>query len=187
MFEGGFPLSKTIRLTVLAVLAVAMQTTLAGYIRVAGVAPELLIAFMVLATSYTGPYGGFCLGAIIALLYDSTVGYVLALNFIGYTFIGWAATMMRASLDLRLRKLKHKSVLVMMILCFALTLMWEMLHIGFLFLIGAEQGVMTIIRMLLCCAYSTVMILPLSLIAEPIMNWHPRLGKKEKQDMTKGQ
>lgn len=177
-------MSKTIRLTALAVLAVAMQTTLAGYIRIAGVAPELLIAFMVLATSYTGPYGGFCLGALIALLYDSTVGYVLAINFIGYTFIGWAATMMRASLDLRLRKLKHKSVLVMMILCFGLTLMWETLHIGFLFLIGAEQGVMTIVRMLLCCLYSAMMIMPLSLITGPIMQWHPTLRKKEKGDMA---
>ena len=85
-------MSRTLKLSLIAVLACVCQTNLSQYIRIAGVAPDLIIVFLVLITSYTGAYGGFCTGALTAMLYDASVGYVLAINLVGYTFIGWAKT-----------------------------------------------------------------------------------------------
>ena len=170
-------MALTIKLIISAVVACVCQTTLVEHIRIAGVAPDLLIVFLVLLTSYTGAYGGFCTGALLSMLYDASVGYVLAINMVAYTFIGWAAPMMRAVLNKKLKKLKHKSYLVMMLICFFLTLMREVLYIGYLFLIGSEQSVVTIIRALLCCAYSALMILPTSFLVRKIMRRTPSKRK----------
>lgn len=162
-------MSRALRIVVTAFVACIIQTTLVGYIRIAGVAPDMLIVFLVLLTGYTGAYGGFCTGSVMAMLYDASVGYVLAINLVAYTFIGWAAPMLRSAMNKKLRKMKHKSVLELMLICFFLTLMREMLYIGYLFLIGSEQGFITVVRMLLCAAYSAVMILPGSLVMRVIM------------------
>lgn len=168
-------MTKVLKLCFVAILACVCQTNLSQYIRIAGVAPDMLIVFLVLLTSYTGAYGGFCTGALTAMLYDASVGYVLAINLVAYTFIGWAAPMLRGFLDMKLSKLKHKSILVMMLICFFLTLMREVLYIGYLFLIGAEQSLMTLVRALLCCGYSALLILPGSFVVARIMRWHARL------------
>lgn len=168
-------MTKVLKLCFVAILACVCQTNLSQYIRIAGVAPDMLIVFLVLLTSYTGAYGGFCTGALTAMLYDASVGYVLAINLVAYTFIGWAAPMLRGFLDTKLSKLKHKSILVMMLICFFLTLMREVLYIGYLFLIGAEQSLMTLVRALLCCGYSALLILPGSFVVARIMRWHARL------------
>ena len=171
-------MSKVLKLCFVAILACVCQTNLSQVIRIAGVAPDLLIVFLVLLTSYTGAYGGFCTGALTAMLYDASVGYVLAINLVAYTFIGWAAPMLRGFLDTKLRKLKHKSILVMMFICFFLTLMREVLYIGYLFLIGSEQSVMTLVRALLCCGYSALLILPGSVVVARIMRCRLRLRDK---------
>ena len=171
-------MSLTIKLILSAVAACICQTNLVGYIRIAGVAPDMLIVFLVLLTSYTGAYGGFCTGALLSMLYDASVGYVLAINMVAYTFIGWAAPMMRVVLNKKLKKLKHKSYLVMMFICFFLTLMREILYIGYLFLIGSEQSMITIVRAVLCCAYSALMILPTSFLVRRIMRL--RIGMRGK-------
>ena len=171
-------MSKVLKLCFVAILACVCQTNLSQVIRIAGVAPDLLIVFLVLLTSYTGAYGGFCTGALTAMLYDASVGYVLAINLVAYTFIGWAAPMLRGFLNTKLRKLKHKSILVMMLICFFLTLMREVLYIGYLFLIGSEQSLMTLVRALLCCGYSALLILPGSFVLARIMRWKPRLRPK---------
>lgn len=171
-------MSKTLRLVLVAMLACVCQTTLVGYIRIAGVAPDLMVVFLVLITSYTGAYGGFCTGALASLFYDASVGYVLAINMVAYTFIGWASPLLREVLGRKLRKLKHKSYLEMILICFFFTLARELLYVGYLFLIGAEQGFVTVLRMLLCSAYSALMILPASLVIRPIMAWHPKPRKK---------
>ena len=165
-------MSKVLNLCFVAILACVCQTNLSQVIRIAGVAPDLLIVFLVLLTSYTGAYGGFCTGALTAMLYDASVGYVLAINLVAYTFIGWAAPMLRGFLNTKLRKLKHKSILVMMLICFFLTLMREVLYIGYLFLIGSEQSMMTLVRALLCSGYSALLILPGSFVTAKIMRWH---------------
>jgi len=162
-------MALTIKLIISAVVACVCQTTLVEHIRIAGVAPDLLIVFLVLLTSYTGAYGGFCTGALLSMLYDASVGYVLAINMVAYTFIGWAAPMMRAVLNKKLKKLKHKSYLVMMLICFFLTMMREILYIGYLFLIGSEQSMVTFVRAMLCCAYSAFMVLPISFLVRRIM------------------
>lgn len=171
-------MSKVLKLCFVAILACVCQTNLSQVIRIAGVAPDLLIVFLVLLTSYTGVYGGFCTGALTAMLYDASVGYVLAINLVAYTFIGWAAPMLRGFLNTKLRKLKHKSILVMMLICFFLTLMREVLYIGYLFLIGSEQSMMTLVRALLCSGYSALLILPGSYVVARIMRWKPRLRPK---------
>lgn len=171
-------MSMLLKLCVSAILACICQTNLSQYIRIAGVAPDLLIVFLVVITSYTGAYGGFCTGALTAMLYDASVGYVLAINLVAYTFIGWAAPMLRAFLNRKLKKLKHKSVLVMMLICFFLTLMREVLYIGYLFLIGSEQSLITLVRALLCSGYSALMILPGSFIVSKVMRCRLSLKKK---------
>lgn len=171
-------MTMVLKLVIAAIVACVCQTNIVGYIRIAGVAPDMLIVFLVLLTSYTGAYGGFCTGALLSMLYDASVGYVLAINMVAYTFIGWAAPMLRVVLNKKLKKLKHKSYLVMMLICFFLTLMREVLYIGYLFLIGSEQSMVTLVRALLCCSYSALMILPTSLIVRKIMRL--RLGSRRK-------
>ena len=55
-------MSKVLKLCFVAILACVCQTNLSQVLRIAGVAPDLLIVFLVLLTSYTGAYGGFCTG-----------------------------------------------------------------------------------------------------------------------------
>ena len=172
-------MSKVLKLCFVAILACVCQTNLSQVLRIAGVAPDLLIVFLVLLTSYTGAYGGFCTGALTAMLYDASVGYVLAINLVAYTFIGWAAPMLRSFLNTKLRKLKHKSILVMMLICFFLTLMREVLYIGYLFLIGSEQSVITVLRALMCAGYSALMILPAGILLRHIMRWHLPARRKQ--------
>lgn len=171
-------MSKFLKLCASAVLACICQTTLSQYIRIAGVAPDMLIVVLVALSSYTGAYGGFCTGALTSMLYDASVGYVLAINMVAYTFIGWAAPMLRGFLNRKLKKLKHKSVLVMMLICFFLTLMREVLYIGYLFLIGSEQSLITLVRALLCSGYSALMVLPGIYLLSKVMHWHLPMKKK---------
>lgn len=172
-------MSRALKLILISMLACICQTNLVQYIRIAGVAPDMLIVFLVVLTSYTGAYGGFCTGALTAMFYDASVGYVLAINLVAYTFIGWAAPMMRGFLNRKLRKLKHKSYLVMVAICFFLTLMREVLYIGYLFLIGSEQSIITLVRALLCAGYSALMILPAIYVVRRIMRFHLRPKKKQ--------
>ena len=171
-------MSRALRLMLVAIVACVMQTNLSGYIRFAGVAPDLMIVALVLLTSYTGSYGGFCTGSVMALLYDASVGYVLAINLIAYAFIGYFAPLMRKMLDEKMRKLKHKSDLVMTLICFSMTLMREVLYIGYLFLIGSEQSMMTIVRAVLCAGYSALLITPGDYLMRPLMKKRITLRKK---------
>jgi len=173
--------SRTLKLLVAAILACICQTNLVQYIRIAGVAPDMLIVFLVLLTSYTGPYGGFCTGCVLAMLYDASVGYALAINLVAYPFIGWASPMIRHFMYQKklMKIMKHKSFLVMMLICFGMTLIREILYIGYLFLIGSEQSFITLIRALLCSGYSALMIIPDFFILNRIMRWHlPRSKNK---------
>ena len=176
-------MTLTLKLVFVSIMACIFQTNLVSYIRIASVAPDMLIVFLVLLTSYTGAYGGFCTGALTAMLYDASVGYVLAINLVGYTFIGWAAPMLRSFLYKTLKKLKHKSIFVMMIICLFLTLAREVLYIGYLFLIGSEQSLITIVRAVLCAGYSALMILPCSFLIKKVMNFHLRIHPKVVEDL----
>ena len=161
-------------------LACVVQTTLTQYIRIGGVAPDVMIAMLVALTSVCGPYGGFCVGSLTAMLYDASVGYVLAINLVCYTFIGWAAPLLRKSLEQALHKLKHKSYLVLFGIGFFLTLLRELVDVGYLFLIGSELGVTTLLRSMLCCVYSAVMVFPAVFCVRRIMTWKPKFLQKKK-------
>ena len=176
-------MSRAIRIVITVILACICQTDLVKYIRIATIAPDMLTVFLVLLTGYTGAYGGFCAGSLLAMLYDASVGYVLAINLVCYTFIGWASPMLRRAMNVKLRKAKHKSYLELMLICFFLTLMREIVYIGYLFLIGAEQSMVTILRALLCAAYSSAMILPGSFVVHKIMSVHP-FKRKHGDDLT---
>ena len=173
-------MSRAIRIVITVILACICQTDLVKYIRIATIAPDMLTVFLVLLTGYTGAYGGFCAGSLLAMLYDASVGYVLAINLVCYTFIGWASPMLRRAMNVKLRKVKHKSYLELMLICFFLTLMRD---IGYLFLIGAEQSMVTILRALLCAAYSSATILPGSFVVHKIMSVHP-FKRKHGEDLT---
>lgn len=179
----GEKMSRAIRIVITVILACICQTDLVKYIRIATIAPDMLTVFLVLLTGYTGAYGGFCAGSLLAMLYDASVGYVLAINLVCYTFIGWASPMLRRAMNVKLRKVKHKSYLELMLICFFLTLMREIVYIGYLFLIGAEQSMVTILRALLCAAYSSAMILPGSFVVHKIMSVHP-FKRKHGDDLT---
>ena len=159
-------MSRAIRIVITVILACICQTDLVKYIRIATIAPDMLTVFLVLLTGYTGAYGGFCAGSLLA-----------------YTFIGWASPMLRRAMNVKLRKVKHKSYLELMLICFFLTLMREIVYIGYLFLIGAEQSMVTILRALLCAAYSSAMILPGSFVVHKIMSVHP-FKRKHGDDLT---
>ena len=115
----------------------------------------------------------------MALLYDASVGYVLAINLVGYTFIGYIASKLRVAFDQKLRKLKHKSDLVMTLICFLLVLVREVLDVGYLFLIGSEQSMVTLLRALFCALYSAVLITPCSFLLRPVMTGHLHVRKKK--------
>lgn len=170
-------MTRALRLLLIAILACVLQTTIAGYIQFMDVTPDMMIAFLVALTRQCGSYGGFCMGSVMAMFYDASVGYALAINLVGYTFIGWLAPILRVRVFGRLfQKLKHKSYLEMFFTGFFLTMMREVLYIGYLFLIGSEQNLMTLIRMLVCCGYTGIMVIPADLIIRRVL----RKRKKKK-------
>lgn len=178
-------MSKALRLLLIAAVGCVLQTNLSGYVKIAGIAPDFMIAVLVAITSYCGAYGGFCTGSLMAMFYDASVGYVLVINLVAYTFIGWAAPLMRTFFSKVLRRLKHKSYLEMMLVTFLLSLIREIVYIGYLFLIGAEQSVITLLRMLLCSGYSALMVFPCAYIVHKLMNWHPIKPRKKHEDLVK--
>lgn len=167
-------MSKSLRLLAAAVFAVVLQTTCAQYFRVLGIAPDLILVLLVAATDYCGAYGGYCLGAVSSLLYDASVGYVLAVNIVTYTLIGLVAPLMRGFMDRLTRKLKHKSYFELSVICFTMTAVREIVYIGYLFIIGSEQSVTTLVRMLLACVYGAAAVLPGAYLLRKWMAWSPR-------------
>lgn len=168
-------MSKTMRMIIAVMFGVVVQTTFVQHIRIAGVAPDILIALLVSITSYCGAYGGYCAGALIALLYDASVGYVLAINIISYTLIGFVAPIMRNFMERLMRRFKYRRYVEMIAIGFLLTAAREVVDIGYMFIIGAEQSTVTLMRLLLCSGYSAMMVLPTSAFLAKLMTWHPTL------------
>lgn len=174
-------MTRALRLLLVAIIACVIQTTVIGYFQIIGVVPDMMIAFLVALTRFCGPYGGFCIGALMAMFYDASVGFALAINLVGYTGIGWLAPYLRDRLFTKVfKKLKHKSYLEMFFTGFFLTMMREMLYIVYLFLIGSEQNMMTLIRMLACCGYTGMMVIPADLVVRRIMR---KKMKKRERDL----
>ena len=172
-------MSKALRLFVLSIIGCIVQTNAAQYIQIADVTPDLMIAIIVALTSFSSMNGCFCTAALMIMFYDASVGYVMALNPIMYILIALAASGLRTVFNARLSKWKHKSYLIIVLICFALVLVREFAYVCYLFLIGAEMGVMTFVRMGFCAAYTAVISIPCISLVRFVMNWHPlRRNKK---------
>ncbi|MBQ9009369.1 MAG: hypothetical protein IJ088_08580, partial [Clostridia bacterium] len=152
-------MTRFLKLFFLSLLVCVIQTELARYVRIFTVAPDFMILFLALLTDDYGTFGGFVAGALIGLFYDTTTGYAPAINLVVYTFIGFMAAFIRKGLDNVLRKMKHKRFLEFMIITFSMTMVREIIYIGYLFLVGAEQGYVTFFRMFVCVFYTTLLVL----------------------------
>ena len=150
-----------------------LQTDLAGELRIFGVAPDFMIVILVLMSDDYGPFGGFTAVALMGLFYDSTVGQSPAIFLVAYPIIGLAACYFRTGLDKRLTKLRHKRLFELILICFLLTLAREILYIGYLFLIGAEQSFVTLFRMMVAAVYTSAWMIPFTGIKDFIL-WQRR-------------
>lgn len=165
-------MSKALRLFAIAVIGCILQTTLAQYIRIADIAPDFMIALIVVLTSHCGLSGVFCTSALMIMFYDASVGYIMALNPISYILIGLAASALRLVLNAKLVKWKHKSFLIIMLICFFLTLCREIVYAVYLFLIGSQWSLMTLVRLLLSCTYTAAITIPCIYLVRGIIGWH---------------
>lgn len=173
-------MSRALKLFFLCILACLLQTEFVRYIRIFTVAPDMMIIILVLLTDDFGTFGGFVAGALMALFYDATTGYAPAINLVTYTFIGFMAPFLRENLDRLMRKLRHKRFLEYFMIVFFLTLVREIVYIGYLFLVGAEQGFVTIFRLMVCVVYSSILVLPIAALVD-LRRMRVRRRREEKQ------
>lgn len=166
-------MSKAIRLFAIAIIGCVLQTNLVQYIQIADIAPDLMIAFLVVLTSHCGFSGCLCTAALMIMFYDASVGYVMALNPVTYVLIALGAIAMRAFFNTKLVKWKHKSFLIIMVICFSLALFREAVYAVYLFLIGSQWNMMTLIRLVLSSCYTTAMTIPCIYLIRGILSWHP--------------
>ena len=145
------------------------QTNLAGLLRVSGVAPDFMIATLAALSPYYGWAGGLCTGALMSMLYDSAVGYALALDLILYTALGYFSPMMMAALRRHMARLPGEPYPALFLMTFFMTAIREVADIGYLFLIGAEQGMITLIRLLICSGLTAVLSLPVGWLVSRMM------------------
>lgn len=177
-------MSKAIRLFTIAIIGCVLQTNFSQYIRFADIAPDLMIAIIVVLTSFCSLGGGFCTSALMIMFYDASVGYVMALNPVAYILISLAASGMRMFFDAKLVKWKHKSFLIIMVIAFVMTFCREVVYAVYLFLIGSQWTLMTLVRLVLCSAYTAVMTIPCIYLVRALMSWHPfRRRKKNIPDL----
>ena len=159
-------MTRALKILAVVIAAVLCQTNLSALVRLQSIAPDFMIAALVALAFHYGTYGGFCAGAVMGLLYDSAVGYVLALNIIIYTFIGYAAPAGKALLQGKVPVRRRRKWLEALILGFIMTMIREITDIGYLFLIGAQQGFVTLVRMLMCSAYTAVWTIPTLILVD---------------------
>ena len=78
----------------------------------------------------------------------------------------------------KLLKWKHKSFLIIMVIAFVLTLCREAVYAVYLFLIGSQWTLMTLIRLVMCSVYTALMTIPCIFLVRALMSWHPFRKKK---------
>ena len=174
-------MSKALRLFTIAIIGCVLQTDIVQYIRIADITPDIMIALIVVLTSYCSLSGCFCTSALMIMFYDASVGYVMALNPVSYILIAFAASGLRKFFDLKLVKWKHKSFLIMMVICALLTLCREIVYAVYLFLIGSQWSMITLVRIIMNCAYTTAMTIPCIYLVRMVMSFHP-FGKKKSKN-----
>ena len=176
-------MSRAIRIVITVILACICQTDLVKYIRIATIAPDMLTVFLVLLTGYTGAYGGFLRRqpARHAVRCERRLRSGDQSGLLHVHRVGVADAAPRNEREAQKSKTQKLPGIDAHLLF--LTLMREIVYIGYLFLIGAEQSMVTILRALLCAAYSSAMILPGSFVVHKIMSVHP-FKRKHGDDLT---
>ena len=164
-------MSKVIKTLLVIYLACLFQTNVVKYLAVFQVAPDFMIATLVALCAYQEVYGGICSGMLMGMLYDSTLGYVLALNLIAYSLIGYAAPKMRTFMEQKTRLFPGRGMLLLCVICLLLTAAREMLYLGYLFLIGGELGASSLVRFTISCLLTTLWLVPISLFLRVL--FHP--------------
>ncbi len=128
-----------------------------------------MIAALAGLAPYYGWMGGLTAGALMAMLYDSAVGYALALDLVLYSVLGYFSPLMALGFRARLERFARFKSLPAMLMAFFMTAIREIADIGYLFLIGAEQGLVTLIRALIACALTALVTLPVNLVISRFM------------------
>lgn len=157
--------------------ACLIQTNLSDLLRVSGVAPDFLIAALSALSPFYGWMGGLSAGALMAMLYDASVGYALALDLIMYSILGYFSPMMRSGLERGLRRFAHFHSLPAMAMAFCMTAIREIADVGYLFLIGAEQGLWTLTRALTACALTALVAWPVNALVSRFLRGRRRGGE----------
>lgn len=157
-------MTRILKLAAVIYLTVLVQTNLADLLRVSGVAPDFMIAALAALAPFYGWMGGVSAGALMSMLYDAAVGYALALDLILYSVLGYFSPLMLAGFRSRVRTFSHFHSLPAMAMAFFMTAIREIADIGYLFLIGAEQGLVTLLRALIACTLTALVTLPVNLI-----------------------
>ncbi len=158
-------MTRALKILALVLLACLLQTNLARAVRVMGVAPDFMIAMLAALAWHLGTYGGFCAGALMGLLYDASVGYVLALNLVSYTGAGYFCPFIRQRFS-GARKQWTRRLLLLLGTAFGMTMAKEIIDVGYLFLIGAEVGLSSIVRAVLCASLTAAASLPALFLAD---------------------
>ena len=113
--------------------------------------------------------GGLTAGALMAMLYDASVGYALALDLILYGILGYFSPLMYEGLLARTRRFSRFRSLPLMLMAWLMSAIREIADIGYLFLIGAEQGLVTLVRALIACTLTALVTLPVNLIVSRLL------------------
>lgn len=175
-------MTRFLKLFFFSLLVCVLQTEVARYFRIFTVAPDFMIIFLVLLTDEYGLFGGFVAGALVGLFYDTTTGYAPAINLVIYTFIGYISALIRGGLNNAFRKMKHKRFLEYAIITFSMTMVREFVYIGYLFLVGAEQGYVTFFRMFVCVILTTVLVIPAAAAVDLFRRTRQRRKEMRKKD-----
>ena len=166
-------MTRVLKILLCLILVCTLQTTLVRFIAINRISPDLIVCWLVVMSETYGPFGGFCSGAVASMLYDANVGYIMAVNLVVGTAIGYFCTLLVPYFRKVFRKSKIASWLAMMLTAFISCIIKDIVNIGYLFLIGStlldlENLPVTLLRLAVSSLYSVMMILPLGLLRRRI-------------------
>ena len=158
-------MTRLLKLVAIIFIASLCQTNLASLLRIHGVAPDFMLAVLAALAAHYGWMGCMCSALLMAMLYDSTVGYIVALNIVVYGVLGYFSPMLFHGIRNALPKPAQlsKRLIALFATTVIITFVRELFDIGYLFLVGAEFGLHTAIRGILCCLLTAVLSLPVGL------------------------
>ena len=182
-------MAKFIRMAAVTYLAYILQTTAFRYIPIAGIEPDVLAAALAALVYYGGTYEGFCVGAVFGLLMDTAVGQVAGLYLVLYPLMGYVAARMYKGIAPRFIEAasqKHRTgrkLLLSIVICISITAIREVVFLVYTYLNGVDLTMRHVGRVLLCLAYSGVVVLPICKMTDSVMRMRaPRFRHRGKAD-----